>query len=276
MNGVSTAIQSPILFLVRPPRVTESDSQSAIGNRTTEEAVRRGWEIRGQLRSQRILSAASETRGRPRFVLTPQDLETVYRNAHLYPVVVLAAPPLSIRLDPRNDPATNRSLISIDDLLRYKACGRLVNSVPEVPQAFDEAVTILSHVTCVDHRDPRVLPLHVFCPRNSELNLGDETGRKRFEAKFFGPRIRRDPEGRTWALGGPRHGQRWRENETETLRVGPIELPKGHHWDVGSAVNGSGLSNGWEVWKIQANGYLNVGPDAGIRDGLNCKRIWKR
>lgn len=213
-----------------------------------------------------IVSARTASAGRKRDVLIEQDARDLYKAAHRSQLIVFMIGSVQMRRDPRVDPATERVLLSLDQFFRYKAVLNAVQTDSNLVACVDRALASLGQLDCVDHRDPRVMPLHVFAGEHNLSQLGIAAGRANFDSTFGGATSRKDSSGRAWVTG-PHHG-------FEELLVAGNPVPRGFHWDVQSGKNPSKLHNGWEVWELRGDGHLNISPDGNARQGVRSRRLW--
>lgn len=109
--------------------------------------------------------------------------------------------------------------------------------------------------------------MHVFAPQGHADDLAAADGRAAFKTRHGGPGARVDGEGRQWKKG-PNHGH-------DDLVVAGSRMPTGFHWDVSVRRGSSTFANGWQVWElVDRNAYVNIAPDAGVREGQRCKQRW--
>lgn len=258
---------APSVLVVAPGAKIETPHQAQVRTAVEAEAATRGWPVMPFVRTVEIAHAIGESTGRKVAVLTAQDTETVYRAAHRGPLAVLASSGYRIRRDPRADPSTDRVLWAPQDFLRYKAHASVVRATGDAPEALDAALDALAGLACAGPNDPRTLPMHVFAPAGHADDLGTSDGRTAFKSRHGGPATRVDGECRQWKKG-PNHG-------LDQLVVAGSSLPTGFHWDVSVRRGSSTFANGWQVWElVDRNAYVNIAPDAGVRDGQRCKQRW--
>lgn len=258
---------TPTVVVVTPASKVETSHQVQVRAAIKAEALDQGWSVLPFIRTQTIAHTSGAAVGRTVAVLTPQDTETVYRQAHHGPFAVLATTGYRVRRDPRADPSTDRVLWEPADFLRYKAHVQVVRTPGDAPAVLTAALSALSALACDGMNDARALPMQVFSPGGHGFDLASIGGQQAFRKRHGGPRERSDAEGRTWKKG-PNHGK-------ETLRLGGTDLPTGFHWDVTVPRGSSTLTNGWQVWElVDRHAYVNIAPDAGVRNGHRCKRRW--
>ena len=260
------------IVVVRPPSSKETLAQKALAQQIENTAKSRGWRCEPTLRAIEIRSHSDKASGRPQSVLNPQDTESLYRLIHSSRCIVALTGDVRVRLNPRADPIAERAVIPIEKFVRYKASAVLIRSSQELQIGLTRADTAVNQLQSNGTTDPRILPLHLFCPSADYSDLNSNPGQAAFARSHGRASRRTDSENRHWS-NGPAHGN-------TTLVVGGKPLPRGFHWDVASTLETS-LMNGWEIWKIVRNGYANISPDASIRQGQRvrnqaCKRVWHR
>jgi hypothetical protein len=216
---------------------------------------------------------ATGERSRPVSVLRPDDAALVYRKIHSDAILIVTQSQVHVLLDPRRDPATERTVAKSSAVLRHKAHVLVAGDQATLKAQFDQISS--PHACHVSElHDPRVLPLHVFDVPDREGRLDETSGRRKF--------IRAHRVGRTWqsdrgswqdAETGARHG---RDRTSESCSVSGLVLPSGFHWDAQATRNGNELIGLDCVWKISRRGYANVFPTGAISGGQRSSRVWPR
>jgi hypothetical protein len=203
-------------------------------------------------------------------MLEPHHAGAIYRLLHRGPVLVVAFSSVWVRRDPRRDPPRKRAALRLETFVEHKGLHGLVRSDKHVDEIFDQYVAWSAQVNCTGENDPRVLPLHVFETARTWPDLGTPPGDNRF-VRAHGPPRRRVDEGRkSWsrAASGAYHGG-------GALIVAGSELAQGMHWDV-SIERGTAVICGADgVWALKGrNAYVNVHPDAHVRETEHSRRLW--
>jgi hypothetical protein len=195
------------------------------------------------------------------------DVERLYREAHraLVLVITVGTAQVHLRIDER---PTNATTLPLSQYLHHKACTLHVSRPEEASKVSDALARHQFDLSCEGHKDPRCIPFFLF--RRTESNdLGSESGRSQFVSHYSQGRSANvsaliDGEGREWAS---------REfHSADLIHVAGTTLPVGFHWNVQTKKK-TELANGWEVWRIGAHGYVNVHPDAHIRQGDRTFRM---
>lgn len=263
-----TGANSPLarqLQIVAPAE--ESPSLAAVGTALEAAGASSGWNVLPPIRTVSVAYRGLPKTGRKRLVLSAEDTQAVYQAAHRAPLAVLASAGFYVRQDPRSDPIDERALWLPADFLRHKAYVSVVRSRAEVPSALQAAGTALSSLSCDGQADPRILPMHIFSPDGHKYALDSTRGQRAFKAQHGSASSRRDAENRVWTHG-PNHAG-------PPLVVAGATLPAGFHWDVKVLRGSSEFSNGWEVWQlIDKNSYVNIAPNATVRNGARCSKRW--
>lgn len=206
--------------------------------------------------------------GRLLQLLHPNDAHALYLATHHHPVVVIEIGEVMVRLNPRrSDP---RNAISVSRYVKYKAWH------DRIGRSQDEAAVngIVKHfrdwagsTRCNGDPDPRCLPLHVFRIEGSYA-LDDSAERERFATNYGSPSRRTASNGIIWERSLAYHAIR------DQLTVAGCVITPGFHWDVHPGRGTGKVSNSREVWEIGRRGYVNIYPNAHVRDGENARKAW--
>lgn len=184
-------------------------------------------------------------------LLSAGRAEELYRAAHRAKLVVLSRVPAKARR------AGAGGAIPVGRLLRYKAYFEHVT--PEDVEAALVRSDEWASLTPTDRSDPRVLPLHVFAPREDFQDLDALRGRSRFQARYHHGRHLVDPKRRPWQIptAGQMHGQ-------VNLTVRGLSLQSGFHWDVQGVGQETKLHALTKDVRLPKRGHRNVFPDGSI------------
>jgi hypothetical protein len=164
-----------------------------------------------------------------------------------------------VLLNPESGPFDANS-VSLESFVRYKCDFLNVKPEHKIAAALDELGKQLGLQWCNGERDARCLPLHTFAPKKDWANLESDEGVKLFE-RSHGPATQRiDAAERQWQVATAMHGG-------ESAYVGGVSIRSGFHWDVQGVGDGSNLYNSAEVWRLGKGNYLNISPNAHIRQG---------
>ena len=208
--------------------------------------------------------------GRPLPVLSTEDSANLYRRAHRARVGVLVVGEAWVRSDPSEEPDVGPGSLNVQQFLAYKA---LVGTTRTHTLGLDYAPFLerveewVAQVHCDGAHDPRCLPRQVFDAGDFQGDLGEGEARDAFARRFGGsPRV--DDRRLRWKAAVDRHGGR------EPLNVAGRELALGVHWDVEPDRAEARICTTNQVWKVSRFGYVNVYPDAYVRDGEKCRLVW--
>jgi hypothetical protein len=189
---------------------------------------------------------------------------SLYREAHTSPLVVLSLRKrVTAMMEKKVDHERNRT---IETLFRYKAFCKFTD-IDSVETILDHALAWHSVAICSGLGDPKILPLHVFCPLKNQTALWTDEGCKKFEQIHRRNGVRHDSDGREWWRGA-HHG-------SFVHTILGTTLPVGFHWDVQSNRK-STLWSGDSEWQIGPKGYVNISPDGSVRSGKFSKQISRR
>lgn len=220
----------------------------------------RGWGVRTAAADIRRDSA-----GKSVTVIAPDVAMNLYKRIHRANVCVLATASIKVRLNPTRYDIHQKWLVGVDRLIRYKAYYRRVTEFRAALLA--DFGNWLDADRCDDERDPRVLPLHTFCPQTDCVDLNTSVGRDRFDRRFGPPADRRCEQALRWIPDPSHHG-----GGREPQYVSGLELTPGLHWDV-TGRRDANLLTLVDVYKLPRSSHANVYPDGYIRPGGNAKRV---
>lgn len=233
---------SEVLVRVLTNRSDRADTKVlAIAERA---ASRRGWNC------DRVGFESTE-RVTGHGVVASARADELYRDAHRTRLVVLS------RISAKAVRVGAGRPIPMGRLLRYKAYFERVT-----PEEVEAALTRSDEwcsTTPADRSDPRVLPLHVFAPREDFQDLDVQRGRQRFQNQYNNGRHLLDSKGRQWQVptAGQMHGQ-------VELAVRGLALGSGFHWDVQGDNRETKLHALTKDVRLPRRGHRNVFPDGCI------------
>lgn len=165
-------------------------------------------------------------------------------------------------------------LLPLGRFLRYKAFYQIAADLDRVHRAVSAISAAAADVNrcCDSARDPRVLPLHLFVPKEDLQSLDRAVARKAFQDLYWHRGSYRDPDRRPWVVphADEMHGR-------QRLWVNRFQLARGFHWDVQSPFRSTGIRTPTGDFKLPKYGHANVlpdgrvvGPAALIRMGRNA------
>ena len=223
-----------------------------------------GWSL--QIRR----TTSARDNGRPLGPIKGEDATNLYRRLHRARVGVWQIGHAHAPVNPR----TRRRLTDFVELSRFvihKAYHHRIR-----PQTTNENLrTSLAQfkkwtngVSCQNEGDPRCLPFHVFSTGSDLQRLSSDEGRSEFSARHGSQSSRTDDSELRWdrPSGGGYHGR-------EVIQVAGRRLHRGFHWDVSHPSNRHTIRTTSGIWEIRKNGYVNIYPDAYVRQGKSAKRI---
>jgi len=225
------------------------------------EADSRGWAKR-IVRQKRIVDSA----GKPVCLLDPEEARRLYMRAHRSRLAIWTTAEVWVQLHPSRHRLDERYLARLSRLVRYKAFFARVSPV-NLAQVVTDYESWQSRIECEHERDPRVLPLHTFCPSTEWSDLAEVEGRRRFAREHGGPTDRTCEQKLHWTPDLGRDGGR------DPQQVAGRELSLGYHWDVSSERRGGRLLTLTDVWQVRATEHVNVYPNGHIRGGENSKVV---
>lgn len=209
---------------------------------------------------------------RPIDVVHPIDAHKLYQDVHLMRTCVLGQGGIFVLRDPRKDPPTQRDCISLREFVCHKAAFEIVEDGRE-PGEQAERLLAKPSTDCLGIKDPRVIPLHVFRGGLQPSELLDVEGRSRFRRAFQNKGGGwASPNAGVWSPADARARHGAAGTDRSALKVGDLELPLGFHWDV-SGPRPIAIMNSSTVWKLDRSGYVNIYPDAFIRQGSKGARM---
>lgn len=197
-------------------------------------------------------------------LLSPHEVEGIYRGVHVERTAILAFCGAKVLLDISERP-TNQGCMTLERFVRYKCAYALISRPEEIAGALAGALSWMDQTGCDGPRDPRCFPSAIFTPRE-DISLGTLEGRRKFMARHrSSPKTSAltDSLDRLWEIG-PHHTR-------DLLQVAGTTLPVGFHWDVEADNKSTIIATGWETWKLPGRGYVNVHPNAHVRGGNATK-----
>ncbi len=230
-----------VVFLFSPPSRPAQD-------------LRRALEIAVGARDEwNLVSHPFARLDRGRGVVVASRADALYRSAHRARTCVLS----HLQVDAERHGMGGRG--ALGRLLRYKAFFRTIERMNDIQPALTEFDDWASTPPS-DERDPRVLPLHVFAPKEDLQELDDPAAR----ALFWRTNRSRnggyvDSESRPWPVAHPgaMHGH-------DALTVREFQLRPGYHWDSQGVKRESTLRGLTKSHVIPYMGHCNVHPDGAI------------
>ena len=240
--------------------------------RSIRDSIRLKCRDQGWSYAERPTSLIKLPTGRPIGKVTPEDATNLYRSIHTRRIGVWQVDDTDVPIRP--NPENNlRHYVPLRRFVQHKAFhyridpNRISEQWPESALAFQ---LWIKGVGCEGESDPRCLPFHVFETNLDKYDLSTPSGRQRFELHHRRRSSRRDRNELLWNRPAARqmHGQ-------PILQVAGHYLVQGFHWDVSSQSKSQTVSNTSEIWKLKRNGYVNISPNAHIREGKNASRIFR-
>ena len=204
--------------------------------------------------------------GKPVCLLDSEEARKLYIRAHGARLAVWTTTDVWVQLNPTRYRLDKRYLISLSRLLRYKAFVSRV-SLANFESVLADYGSWMTRVECDHERDPRVLPLHTFCPSADWTELAEIEGRALFAEKHGGPSKRTCEQRFHWTPDLGRDGGR------EPQQVAGRDLSVGYHWDVSHEQWGGQLLTLTDVWKVRRTEHLNVYPNGHVRGGENSRIV---
>lgn len=193
------------------------------------------------------------------YVLDPWEADRLYKSIHRgFDAVFQAGSAYAIRNINREIGSNN--LINIKRLVSHKVFFSAFDGVPNAADSYAEWVVWLQSMHCKSHRDPRVIPTHMFSPESDWNTLSSDEEQDRFKKMHGGPTKLMDSKERHWQQTHAWHGN-------DSLTVGRFALPEGFHWDVKAARTTTRIHSLTSIWRFDENSYLNISPDGYIRSG---------
>ena len=248
-----------------PPNSIESDLLDA--------CARRNWKYEPH---KTVPQSVRDDRDRDvrTHVLKPEQATQLYQRLHRGFVGVMQLQKTHVPITP-SPRRYLKDYISLYQFARYKSFFHTIDPSEFKAQQAEKMLSAMEHwITQINdfagESDPRCLPLHVFHARRSCYDLDAADGRKQFNKDHPPQGSRTDKNGIDWKRAHDMHGR-------EVLQIAGRCLIKGFHWDAmpGSRTSGSKtVSNTVAIWKVSADGHVNIYPDAKIRKGKNCTKIY--
>jgi hypothetical protein len=255
------------VWIIAPEAKRESTEQAALRVEALRLAKAKGIVAHVRRTKHHVIEGGPDAQKRFDLV-QPRDAGELYGAMHRQWVLVLTVGACFVRSDPSEDPTRWRHARRLDDYVRYKAAYGLAREPGDPARILASFAHWPAELgSCLDERDPRVLPLHVFDNSRVWSDLDEDAGLSTFAATYGREARRKDTNGRPWVAASVGHGR-------TSLTVSGLTLRQGFHWDVrgGSTER---LTTCHEVWKVNTGGYANVYPDAHVRAGDRCRRVWQ-
>ena len=260
----------PEIWLFQPEGVPRTISR-ALKSLCTD----RGWTFEQRNTLRRSLPDHRSRKVRAH-LLHYQHATELYIRMHSRNIGVVQVDKTHVPVTP-NPKTSLRYFLPLQQFVRYKALHRRIDLGAFADQEAERVAIgledwIAQSNKCEGEKDPRCLPFHVFLANLNRYDLDVPDGRRRFNEDHGSQGSRRDNNGLHWDRPSARdmHGRR-------SLHVAGCRLVQGFHWDVSISSRTTGateLSNTAEVWKVWGDGYVNIYPDAQIRAGRQCARIF--
>ena len=222
----------------------------------------RGWSLAPPRPTRRTRSSE----GRPLVLIKNEDATNLYKRIHRVRVGVWQIGKAHVPIKPQPRPTAN-DYVQLSRFIRHKAFHATVSDKSHWYSSLTEFDKWLNGIWCDNEGDPRCLPFHTFETDFETKNLTSQEGRSTF-SETHGPQSSRvDHNQLRWDRPqGSYHGR-------DTLHIAGYELVRGFHWDVSSEMGKQRVTTTSDVWEIRRKGYVNVYPDAHIREGRLSKRI---
>lgn len=199
-------------------------------------------------------------------LLGPELALNLYQRAHRVRLGVLALADVYVRLNPTRHVLDERWLSRLSRLVRYKAFHARVGS-GDLRGTIEQFEAWTTSQDMRSERDPRVLPLHTFCPGTDCSSLDKARGLAEFDAQFGPPTRRVCEQGMNWTPDPSHHGGR------EPQHVAGLALTPGLHWDVVRNRGSGHLLSLVDVWEVARDGHLNVYPNGFVRPSKGARRV---
>ncbi|HUP15312.1 MAG TPA: hypothetical protein VM848_04605 [Acidimicrobiia bacterium] len=213
----------------------------------------KGW-------SHRLVGIATlkNSAGKPVALLDPETGDNLYRRMHKVRLGVLDAVGTSIQLNPTRNVLDKRFLAKLSRLVRYKGFYSRIPG-PGIASILNSFTEWAESQHCSDDRDPRVLPLHSFCPGTNIVNLDTVEGQTQFRSQFGPPNSLTCEQDMRWIPDRARHGRR------ESQNVAGFTLTPGFQWDVEADRHHGKILTLCDVWEIPRSRHLNIYPNGHVR-----------
>lgn len=231
-------------------------------------AVRDACNSRGWAHRLIRVEAVRNSAGKPVFLLEPQLATNIYGRLHRVRGGVVATDDIHVRLNPPRPRLDPRWLVNLQRLVRYKGFYGKAKTLAGAEHFVEAFGGWLDRQECEGERDPRVLPLHSFCPSTEWTELDSAPGRERFQQVYGSPTRRVGEQEFAWSPDRVPHGGR------EPQNVAGFELQTGFHWDVTSRRTRRLLTLR-EVWEVPADHHVNVYPNGHVRGGPRARRVFR-
>jgi hypothetical protein len=251
---------NPEIWMVAPKERDRRDPD--VCDMIRGECDRRSWPNPRLVRPSVVRNSA----GKPLALLEPDLANNLYQRLHRVRLAILTTAEVLVRLNPTRHVLDEKWLATLSRLVRYKGyCARV--SSQNLATVLDDLEAWSSASHCDDERDPRVLPLHSFCPETDCPELDLEAGRTQFNLRFGPPTVRVCEQQMVWRPDLSRHGGR------EPQNVAGLLLTRGLHWDVVGQRQSSTLLTLVDVWQVPRRRHVNVYPNGYVRGRQGVRRL---
>lgn len=229
---------------------------------TRDQCAERGWPHR-LIRPCVLRNSA----GKPFVLLEAEDANNLYQRLHRARICVLTTVDVFVQLNPTRKRLDPKWLAKLSRLVRYKAFYRRLPALQSAGNPLVEFENWATTQSCDDERDPRVLPLHIFCPSQDCNKLDGAAGRAEFADRYGAPRRRISEQQLVWTPDRSAHGGR------EPQNVAGLELTPGFHWDLTGERQVAHLLTLVDVWEVRRRRHVNVYPNGHVRAPSGGRRV---
>lgn len=274
---LSVDVQAPTrrVWLVRTEK--QSKDEDTYEKVVRAAAQQQGWQYSVRHTTARNVKAE---RNYPKelYVLEPTTACEIYQDAHLINCLVILTHAAHVQIDPSCRPRDVDDLAPLDEFFAYKASLSLIRDWRDVAAAISDFANWPSPAeSCVDHNDPRALPLHIFDGDSFWGELDEPEQRKLFKREYeFGSLgTRRDFKGHLWKRPKGRHGL-YGEDRVRLCAAGLL-LAEGYHWDVDKFDGKPAIITESEVWTLaRGDTHVNIYPNGKVRGNIKegAKLVW--
>lgn len=199
-----------------------------------------------------------DSAGKPATILEPEWANNLYQRLHQTRLGLLVTDEVFVGLNPSRYILDDRWRISLARLVRYKCFQARVAKRP-VPVLLDEFAKWAGAAHCEGQGDPRVLPLHTFCPSRDWIGLDSASDRSSFQTTYGPPSRRVCEQQMTWKPDPSAHGGR------EPQNVAGLMLSEGFHWDAEAPRRPATLYTLLDVLMVPGGEHVNVYPNGYVR-----------